>query len=94
MTSFSAQSRPRQNPRVAAREVDGQAVVVVLDERALHRLDEVGSRIWSLCDGRSIAEIAAVVAAEYEVSEEQALQDAVPFVEELHRVGAVLGEGE
>jgi len=59
-TAVDAGSVPRKSERIAARAVDGKAVVVVLDARKLHTLNEVGTRVFELCDGRrSVAAIAS-----------------------------------
>ena len=46
-----ASSIPRKSERIAARSVDGKAVLVVLDARKLHTLNAVGTRVFELCDG-------------------------------------------
>ena len=51
---------PHRAQRTAARVVEGRALVVVLDDQALHTLNEVGTRVWELCDGRDVAAIASV----------------------------------
>lgn len=80
---------PRRNPRAAARVVEGKAVVVVVDERRLHTLNTVGTRIWELCDGRSVVEIARALVEEFEVDEATALRDTRTFVAELRGCGAL-----
>lgn len=94
MGALSEDSVPQHNPRVAARVVEGHALVVVLDQRQIHRLDEVGSRIWELCDGRSVGAICDQIISEFKVTREEALADALNFIQELHSVGAVTIQGE
>ena len=49
-------------------------------------LNSVGNRIWDLADGQhTIADIAAILEAEYAVSTEEALLSVRNFVEELIR---------
>jgi pyrroloquinoline quinone biosynthesis protein D len=81
--------RPAKNARTAGRVVDGKALIVVVDQRELHTLNAVATRIWELCDGRSVGEIADAISAEFEVDRESALRDAVQFVGELQRIGAL-----
>ena len=45
----------RQAERTASRVIDGRAVVIVLDAQTLHTLNAVGTRVWELADGRSLA---------------------------------------
>lgn len=80
---------PRRRERIAARVVDGRALVVVLDEKALHTLNEVGTRVWELCDGRDVEAIAAALAEEFEVEPGTALADVRRFVGELCEHGAL-----
>lgn len=78
-----------QSQRTAARTISGQAVVVVIDDRKLHTLNEVGTRVWELSDGRTLGAIADVVCEEFEVGRSQALTDVERFVRELRDAGAV-----
>lgn len=83
-----------QDDRTAARVVDGRAVVIVIDERKLHTLNDVGTRIWQLADGRTIGEIAECLTREFDVTREKAVADTCRFVGELHAVGALrVGSG-
>jgi len=81
---------PRQNPDTAARKIDQSTYVLDPETSALHTFDEVGERIWELCDGqRSVAEIANVIEGEYEVDAPQAEADVVEFLDELVTKGLV-----
>ncbi|MCC7537186.1 MAG: PqqD family protein [Deltaproteobacteria bacterium] len=79
----------RQSERIASRVIDGKAVVIVLDAHRLHTLNEVGTRVWELADGRSIASIAEALAADFEVDRDTALADTARFVQELRALGAI-----
>lgn len=81
---------PKHAARIAARVVDGKALIVVLDEKQLHTLNGVGTRVWELCDGRSVAAIADALASEYAVEPSAALADVQRFVAELHATGALV----
>lgn len=83
------ETRIRKAPRIAARTIDGQAVVVQLDRQELHTLNEVGTRVFELADGRSLASIVDAVLGEFEVSRELAERDVAAFARELVRLGAV-----
>ena len=84
---------PRRAERIAARVLDGKALIVVLDEKQLHTLNRVGTRVWELCDGRSVSAIAATLATEYEIDADAALADVQRFVAELREKGALAREG-
>lgn len=87
---LSAHSIPRKSERIAAREIDGRAIVVMLDARKLHTLNGVGTRVFDLCDGtRDVAAIAAEIAKEFEVESGIAERDALAFLTQLIAEGAV-----
>ncbi|MCB9666876.1 MAG: PqqD family protein [Myxococcales bacterium] len=83
MTTLDENTGIRQNPRIAARTLDGKTVIVVLDARKVHALNELGSTIWNMADGRSLKSIVEAVTAEYEVQSEIARADVSLFVEQL-----------
>ena len=81
---------PAPHSQVAARVVDGEAVVILADSGNVNVLNPVGTRIWELADGsRSVRQIADAIAAEYEVTPEGALQDVTEFVQKLVEVHAL-----
>jgi hypothetical protein len=87
---LSATSVPRKSERIAARAIDGKAVVVVLDAHKLHTLNGVGTRVFDLCDGtRDVAAIARQIASEFRVDETRAQSDALSFLAQLIAEGAV-----
>lgn len=88
--------RPLRHPAVEWRELGGQATLVAPGEAgASHELNEVASRIWALCDGRTtVREIAARVVEEFDVDLATAEQDAADFVRDMLRGGLLLpGDG-
>jgi len=90
VAALSASSIPRKSERIAARAVDGKAVLVVLDARKLHTLNPVGTRVFELCDGtRDVQAIAALIAEQFEVDASTAERDALAFLTQLIAEGAV-----
>ena len=64
---------PVLHPQVAARIIDGEAVIVLPQSSQVNVLNEVGSRIWEFIDGtRNVGEITEIIVAEYDVTAEQA----------------------
>jgi hypothetical protein len=81
---------PSKISRTAVRVLGGEALVLVVDRRELHRLNGVGTRVLELCDGkRSVAAIAEQLASEFEVELDAARADVKRFVAELMALGAV-----
>src|SRR5438876_9019442 len=88
-------SRPVRHPDLAWRSSDGEVVILSpaghnpqapseQQDGAEHDLNEVGSRIWELCDGaHSVEEIAHALVGEFDIDEETAQRDAAEFVQGL-----------
>ena len=67
-----------------SRLVDDETVLLDLESGMYFGLDGVGQRIWEcIRDGQTLGEIAALIAAEYEVDEHTAFADLVEFVTDL-----------
>lgn len=81
---------PRKAGRTSIRVLDGEALVLVIDRAELHRLNEVGTRVFELCDGaRDLRAITQAIVREFEVDEAIALADVERFVSELTAIGAL-----
>ncbi len=66
----------QRNTTVLWRELDGEAVLLNPAAGCSYNLNQVGTIIWKLLDGKhSIEEIATAICQSYEVEYEQALQD-------------------
>ena len=82
---------PRPAERVAAREVDGEMVVMHADDSSLYVLNGVATAVWHAADGRtSIGEIVdRFICEQYEIDRETAVRDVCELVEELARHGVM-----
>ncbi len=68
----------------AARIIEGQAVIMTMEDNTLHTLNNVGSKMWELCNGqRTIEEIIQAIQDEYTISREEAKADCESFIHEL-----------
>lgn len=75
---------PKPHPQTAGRVIDGEAILTLADSSEVNVLNRVGSRVFQLADGsRTIAEIAAIIAAEWGVTPTIAEQDTVEFLTHL-----------
>ena len=75
---------PLKSKDTAHRTLGEEAVVVNLQSSFFYHLNPVGTFIWEHCDGEhSVAQIAAALTAEYQVSPEEAAQDCQQFIGEL-----------
>jgi len=75
---------PVPHIQVAARIVEGSAVIVTSDSGNVTVLNAVGTRVWELIDGaRSVLEIARVIESEYKVDSLRAQTDVAELIERL-----------
>lgn len=81
---FTLQSIPTPKPDIVGRTVDKEAVLVLPTQGKVKVLNEVGTKIWELVDGkRSVKEIAAILHQEYTVAQDVAEKDALEFINDL-----------
>jgi hypothetical protein len=82
-------TRCRRSESIVYRQIGTEAVLVPIrgnaaDLESIYTLNEVGHRIWDLLDGnKTVAQLCAAVAAEFEVEPTQARKDVVEFLGEL-----------
>lgn len=58
---------PRPNPRIAARVIQGEAMLLTPHDSVLHTLNPVATRIWQLLPGHTTLEgLVAALAEEYD----------------------------
>jgi len=77
-------------PGVVSRMVDGEAVLVDPKQGMVRVLNPAGAHIWEMIDGqRAVAELAASIAAEYDIEAPRAQADTVAFCDDLVRRGVL-----
>jgi hypothetical protein len=81
---------------IAARELDGEMMIMSARDSTLFNLNAVGSAIWNAADGATSLKdiVERRVCAEFDVEPAQALEDAEKFVRELAGHGILLLSGE
>ena len=85
------QSLPKQAEGVVGRRGPDE-VMILLDTSSgeYFTLNEVGGRIWELCDGtRSVADIVATLVTEYDASSDDLRPDVLELLGELDSNGLV-----
>ena len=71
-------------PGVVSRMVDGEAVLVDPKQGMVRVLNPAGAHIWEMIDGqRAVAELAASIAAEYNIEAPRAQADTIAFCDDL-----------
>jgi PqqD family protein of HPr-rel-A system len=79
------------HPSVISRELSGETVLLHLESGVYYGLDPVATRIWQLLqEGRTIADVCAAMAEEYDVEHDVVRQDVARLVGELRDRGIVV----
>jgi hypothetical protein len=77
-------SQPRHRDRVLVERVEDETVLLDLDSGLYFALNEVGARVWELCDGtRDVDTIVEVVTAEYDAEATAVRADVIELLEQL-----------
>ena len=84
-----------KNPDFVQREVAGECILVPVrpklsDVSSLYVLNETGAAVWRRIDGnRSMSEILAELAAEFDVTREQLERDLASLLDDLLNIQAI-----
>jgi coenzyme PQQ biosynthesis protein PqqD len=79
-------ARIRRQDGVLAQEARGQTVLLRLEDGGYYALDDVGARIWELCDGsRAVGQIVDILASEFDAPEAIVRADVLEFIDDLRR---------
>jgi hypothetical protein len=82
------QTKPVRLGKLPWREIDGRVVLVQTGRGEVHELNATASFLWSRADGAcSVAELAAKLAEEFEMTGESAQADALEFFTDLENRG-------
>ena len=74
----------QKNPALAWREIDDETVIISPNDSVMHELNDTGSFLWKNIDGKkSAAELAELLAENYEVTPDIALSDTQALLEEM-----------
>ena len=78
---------------LVTRDISGETIIVPIKNKvgdldSIYTLNEVGSAIWELIDGKkSVSEIAEAVCNTYEVTPRSAFKDTLEFLNTLKEAG-------
>jgi hypothetical protein len=81
-----------RNDDIAWRNIDGEVLVVNPKDSLIYPLNDVGTRIWELLDGKSaVSDIVSIICEEYDADEMAIQNDIIDFLEDLLKAGLVNG---
>ena len=76
--------RPRRQQQIIAQKGSDEVLLFNMDDGSYYALNEVGNRIWELCDGRhGMAEMVGVLAKEYNAPAEMIETDILEVLADL-----------
>jgi hypothetical protein len=79
-----------RNPGQISADLDGEVVVLSIDNGKYYNMDEVGSRIWALLERPiSVAALIDLLVGEFEVEREICEVELLAFIRDLHAGGLV-----
>jgi hypothetical protein len=74
----------QKNPALAWREIDDETIIISPNDSVMHELNDTGRFLWKNIDGtKSAAELAQLLAENYEVTPEIALSDTQALLEDM-----------
>lgn len=78
------ESCPRRREGILAQRASDTQLLLNLSSGHYYALNEVGTRVWELSDGsRSVAEVAAAIAEEYDAPVEEIQADVIDLLRDL-----------
>jgi len=90
MLSLQARFRPNEK-EVAAKVLDGEAIIINLSNGIYYSMDKVGGLLWAMIEaGHSLEETVEEIVARYDVSSEQARADIERLAADLIQENLVL----
>jgi coenzyme PQQ biosynthesis protein PqqD len=83
---IDSDDRPTQRAGVLAQQADDELVLLDVQAGSYFALNEVGARVWELCDGsRSVAEIVGALGVEFDAPHGTIENDVRELLEDLAR---------
>jgi Coenzyme PQQ synthesis protein D (PqqD) len=77
-------SCPKRGEQVIAQKAENDTLLFNMNDGNYYSLNEIGGRIWELCDGnRSVSQLITALAAEYDASGDVLEQDVMELLEGL-----------
>ena len=88
--SVRLHQQPRRVEQVVTSELEGEMVLLNLATEEYYSLNEVGTRLWDLTDGkRTVAEMIDTILREYEAERAGVTEDVLALFQELTDEGLV-----
>ena len=90
MTEIANDARFMRDPDLVAADMDGDLVMMSIDNGEYYGVGGVGPRIWELLESpRTVEQISAAIVDEFEVEADTCREDILGFIRQLLDMGLV-----
>jgi len=91
----SFDSRPKRQEQVIVQKGSNDVLLFSMEDGSYYALNEVGNRIWELCDGtHGVAQLISILAKEYDAPVKIIEMDVMEVLEELQSKNLLVAYGE
>jgi len=88
---LSLSTKVYKNKNIISNQIDGETVIMRIEENDYFQLDETGTFIWNIIDKPiSVIEISNKIIEHFGISREQSENDMLNFINELSRKKIVI----
>jgi len=82
--TISCNSRPKRQEQIIVQKGSNDVLLFSMEDGSYYALNEVGNRIWELCDGtHGVAQLISILATEYDAPVKIIEMDVMEVLEEL-----------
>jgi Coenzyme PQQ synthesis protein D (PqqD) len=79
-------SCPKRGDQVIAQKAANDLLLFNMEDGNYYSLNEVGSRVWELCDGtHNVSQVVAAIAGEYDASDQVLEKDVLELLEDFRK---------
>ena len=82
--TIASDSRPKRQEQIIVQKGSNDVLLFSMEDGSYYALNEVGNRIWELCDGtHEVAQLISILAKEYDAPHKIIEMDVMEVLEEL-----------
>jgi hypothetical protein len=93
--TISRDSRPKRQEQIIVQKGSSDVLLFSMEDGSYYALNEVGNRIWELCDGtHGVSQLISILATEYDAPAKIIEMDVMEVLEELQSKNLLVECGE
>jgi hypothetical protein len=87
----NSDSRPKRQEQIIVQKGSNDVLLFNMDDGSYYALNEVGNRIWELCDGtQGVAQLVSTLAKEYDAPAKIIEMDVMEVLEDLRSLNLIV----